>query len=274
MLSLHLLWFQFHVFNNSNGQNHLEYCFENGIETTKDEEKAFQCYLRSTEGGYCDGQYNTNGIGTTKDEKKAFQWCLKLAKEENSDDKSKPQKDKETAFKRYLKSAEGGNSDGQFLDIVMKWYRTTKDDGEHFSVETKDEEKAFQWYLKSTEGGNNNRQYNLGNYIQNTSSILFTTFRHEFQHNGNSYLNIIFNAVIPVTELDENANMKYLDEALALFGNQNGLISSKLLSNKSTRENNINRENDGDNINIDVEKSTVDKYSNDMEGRIKLGQRK
>ncbi|RHZ86591.1 hypothetical protein Glove_48g76 [Diversispora epigaea] len=47
------------------------------IGTTKDEEKAFQCYLKSAEGGSHEGKNNigycySNGIGTIKDEEKAF----------------------------------------------------------------------------------------------------------------------------------------------------------------------------------------------------------
>ncbi|RHZ80923.1 hypothetical protein Glove_130g33 [Diversispora epigaea] len=59
---------------------------------TSDEEKAFQWYLESAEGGNILEQNNLglcyeNGIGTIKDEEKALQW--------------------------YLKSAKGGDSDGQ-----------------------------------------------------------------------------------------------------------------------------------------------------------------
>ncbi|RHZ70485.1 hypothetical protein Glove_271g83 [Diversispora epigaea] len=96
--------------------------------TTKDEEKAFLCYLKSAESGNSDGQYNLRncyriGIGTTKDEEKVFRW--------------------------YLKSAEGGNSNGQY------------DLGNCYLDEigpAKDEEKAFQWFLKSAVGGDSNGQ--------------------------------------------------------------------------------------------------------------------
>ncbi|RHZ82064.1 hypothetical protein Glove_114g176 [Diversispora epigaea] len=100
------------------------------IQTTKDEAKTFQRYLKSmpkvilsvtistfscyrngigTIKGYC----YQHGIGTTKDKKKAFQW--------------------------YLKSAEGGNHMGQRnLGCCYQQGIGT----------IKDEEKAFQWYLR------------------------------------------------------------------------------------------------------------------------------
>ncbi|RHZ74815.1 hypothetical protein Glove_219g167 [Diversispora epigaea] len=50
---------------NSNGPFGLGNCYDNGIGTTKDEEKAFQWYLKSAEGR------------NTKDEEKALEWYLK-----------------------------------------------------------------------------------------------------------------------------------------------------------------------------------------------------
>ncbi|RHZ89438.1 hypothetical protein Glove_14g36 [Diversispora epigaea] len=141
---------------------------EYGIGTKKDEDKAFQWYLKSAEGGnhmrqnklgYC----YQHGIGTTKDEEKAFQWYLKSAEGGNNMGQNNlgycyqhgigTTKDEEKAFQWYLKSAEGGNHIGQ--DYLGTCYR----DG----IGTiKDEGKSFQWYLKSAEGGNHNGQNNLG----------------------------------------------------------------------------------------------------------------
>ncbi|RHZ72881.1 hypothetical protein Glove_236g22 [Diversispora epigaea] len=140
----------------------------NGIGTTKDEEKAFQWYLKSAEGGNSIGQFNLgncyeNGIGTTKDEEKAFQWYLNSAEGGNNDGQYNlahcyqheigTTKDEEKAFQWYLKSAEGGNCNGQ--NSLGCCY----EDG---IGTTKDEKKAFQWYLKSAEGGNINGQFHLG----------------------------------------------------------------------------------------------------------------
>ncbi|RHZ57520.1 hypothetical protein Glove_386g34 [Diversispora epigaea] len=70
-------------FLNYDQQNNLGYCYENGIGTTKDEEKAFQWYLRSAEDENNNGQNNLgyyyNDIGTTKDEEKTFHWYIKSA---------------------------------------------------------------------------------------------------------------------------------------------------------------------------------------------------
>ncbi|RHZ86859.1 hypothetical protein Glove_43g14 [Diversispora epigaea] len=150
------------------GQNELGYCYQNGIGTTKDEEKAFQWFLKSAEGENSSGQSNlgycyNHGIGTIKDEEKAFQWYLKSAERGDNNgqfnlgscycDGIGTTKDKEKAFQWYLKSAERGNSSGQ--NELGYLY-------ENGIGTTKDEEKAFLWYLKSAEGGNNNGQYNLG----------------------------------------------------------------------------------------------------------------
>ncbi|RHZ83839.1 hypothetical protein Glove_87g38 [Diversispora epigaea] len=80
----------------------------------------------------------------------------------------------------YLKSAEGGNNDGQFIlgNYYMNGIGTKKDEEKAFqwylksaegwnSDGTKDEEKIFQWYLKSAEGGNSKAMFKLGNYYMN-----------------------------------------------------------------------------------------------------------
>ncbi|RHZ44303.1 hypothetical protein Glove_743g6 [Diversispora epigaea] len=136
---------------NDNAQFKLGNCYQNGIGTTKDEEKAFQWTLNQLRETLMDkiildiialgpdivmkkgleplkmspmGQYNLeyyyyNGIGTTKD-------------------KEKPKR--ETVM------------DNTILDIVMEKELESQ----------KNEEKAFQWYMKSVKGGNLLKQYNLG----------------------------------------------------------------------------------------------------------------
>ncbi|RHZ71733.1 hypothetical protein Glove_255g13 [Diversispora epigaea] len=135
--------------------------YERGIETTKDEEKAFQWYLKSakrgnhlrqTEGGSGYGQHNLrycyeNGM-RTKDEEKAFQWYLKSAERGCLIGQFNL-----GTFQWYLKSAEEGDSDAQFnLGCCY----------ENGIGTIKDEGKAFQWYLKSAERGNFMGRYNLG----------------------------------------------------------------------------------------------------------------
>ncbi|RHZ51822.1 hypothetical protein Glove_469g19 [Diversispora epigaea] len=137
------------------------------------EEKAFQSYLKSAEGGNSYGQSNLgccyeNGIGTTKYEEKAFHWYLKSAEGGNITGQYNlghcyqhgigTTKDEKKAFQWYLKSTERGNIDGQnnLGDCYRNGIGTTKD-----------EEKAFQWYLKSAEGGNSYGQFNLGRCYEN-----------------------------------------------------------------------------------------------------------
>ncbi|RHZ58289.1 hypothetical protein Glove_374g20 [Diversispora epigaea] len=179
---------------NHTGQNNLENCYQHGIGTTKDEEKAFQCYGQNNLGDCYE-----RGIGTTKDEGKAFQWYLKSAEGGNSYGQNNlgdcyengigTTKDEEKAFQWYLKSAEGGNSDGQNnlgycyrkgigitkdKEKTFQWYLKSAEGRNHLGQNnlgycyrhgigtTKDEEKAFQWYLKSAEGRNHLGQNNLG----------------------------------------------------------------------------------------------------------------
>ncbi|RHZ79193.1 hypothetical protein Glove_151g16 [Diversispora epigaea] len=71
-----------------NGQYEIGNCYLNGIGTTKDEKKAFQWYLKSAEGGSLNGKVElgncySNGIGTTEDKEKAVLWYLKAAEGRN-----------------------------------------------------------------------------------------------------------------------------------------------------------------------------------------------
>ncbi|RHZ57536.1 hypothetical protein Glove_386g18 [Diversispora epigaea] len=158
------------------GQICLGICYQQGIGTTKDEEKAFEWYMKSAEGGSNRGQFSLgncyrDGIGITKDEEKAFRWYMKSAEGGNSSAQTligfKPTENEEgnsvyheqheineeKIFHRYLKSAEE-NTDGQnkFSYCYLLGIGTTKDD-----------DKAFQWYIKSAEGGNSGGQYSLAN---------------------------------------------------------------------------------------------------------------
>ncbi|RHZ79963.1 hypothetical protein Glove_139g258 [Diversispora epigaea] len=213
---------------NSNGQNNLGDCYRNGIGTTKDEEKAFQWYMKSAEGGNCSGQNNLgdcyrNGIGTTTDEEKAFQWFMKSAEGGNTNGQNNlgdcyrngigTTKDEEKAFQWYLKSAEGANSSGQnnLGDCYRNGIGTTKD-----------EEKAFQWYLKSAEGANSSGQNNLGDCYRNgigttkDEEKAFQWFMKSAEGgntNGQNNLGYCYRNGIGTTKDEEKAFQWYLKSA-------------------------------------------------------------
>ncbi|RHZ83912.1 hypothetical protein Glove_86g217 [Diversispora epigaea] len=77
----------------SKEQNKLGKYYRYDIGTIKDEEKAFQWYLKSTnnlkaEGEDCKGQNKLGycyllGTGTAKDEEEIFQWYLKFSRRGN-----------------------------------------------------------------------------------------------------------------------------------------------------------------------------------------------
>ncbi|RHZ74791.1 hypothetical protein Glove_219g80 [Diversispora epigaea] len=130
-------------------QNKLNKYYRNGIGIPKDEEKAFQWYMKSAERRYSVGQFN---LEITKDEKKAFRW--------------------------YMKSTKGGYHKEHY-NLGYFYYNgigTAKDEKKAFqSCNTKDEEKAFQWYLKSAEGGNRRNsggQYSLVNCYKDEKKAL------------------------------------------------------------------------------------------------------
>ncbi|RHZ74817.1 hypothetical protein Glove_219g162 [Diversispora epigaea] len=143
--------------------------FYNEIRTTEGKEK-FERYLTLAEAGNHIGRNNRYyfGSGTTEDEGKAFQWYLKSAEGGDSDGQYSlgycyqngigTTKDEEKAFRWYLKSAEAGNLLGQ-NNLGDYYYFGTGT--------TKDEEKAFQWYLKSAEGGDSDGKYSLGYCYRN-----------------------------------------------------------------------------------------------------------
>ncbi|RHZ64743.1 hypothetical protein Glove_320g193 [Diversispora epigaea] len=198
------------------------------IGTTRDEEKAFQWYLKSAKGGNSYGQFilggcYRQGIGTTKDEEKAFQWYLKSAEGGNSDGQYNlgkyyhngigTTKDEEKAFQWYSKSAEGGNSDGQYN--LGNCYRSG-------IGTTKNEEKAFHWYLKSAEGGNHKGQFNLGYCYQNEIGTakdeekafhLYLKLAEGGNSKGQVYLGECYHFGIGTTKDDEKAFQWFLKSA-------------------------------------------------------------
>ncbi|GBB94209.1 hypothetical protein RclHR1_02310015 [Rhizophagus clarus] len=66
------------------GQYNLGFCYENGLGTVKDDEKAFEWYLKSANNGCATAQCGLgycyeNGIGTEKDMNKAHEWYFKFS---------------------------------------------------------------------------------------------------------------------------------------------------------------------------------------------------
>ncbi|RIA90344.1 hypothetical protein C1645_876138, partial [Glomus cerebriforme] len=148
--------------------NNLGYSYQYGLGKEKDENKAFEFYLKSSEGGNASAQNNLgncyqNGIGTKKDEKKAFECYLKAANEGdlyaqynlgmcyqngigiNKDDKR--------AFEWYYKSAteEYSSAQNKLGDCYKNGIGTSKDGNQ-----------AFIWYSKAAKGGNSDAETNLG----------------------------------------------------------------------------------------------------------------
>ncbi|RHZ67566.1 hypothetical protein Glove_300g26 [Diversispora epigaea] len=216
----------------------MENIYYNENETTKDEEEAFQCCLKSAEEGNSEGQFRLgycyeHGIGTTKDKEKAFQWYLKSAEGGNSNGQDNlghcyrngigTTKDDEKAFMWYLKSAEGGNTEGQ--SNLGYCY--------DFGVGiTKDQNKAFQWYLKSAEGENISGQYNLAScyrYGIGTTKDEVKAFQWYLKSaeggnsNGQFHLGDFYYYGIGTPKDDEKAFQWYLKSAEG--GNNNGLYS-------------------------------------------------
>lgn len=116
----------------SNAQNNLGLCLEEGLITKKDENMAFYWYQKSAEQGNSRGQNSLgycyeNGIGTTIDKEKSFYW--------------------------YQKSAEQGNADA--LNNVGNFYLNG-------IVVNKDELKALYFYQQAAEKGNPIAQFNIG----------------------------------------------------------------------------------------------------------------
>ncbi|RHZ82320.1 hypothetical protein Glove_109g424 [Diversispora epigaea] len=118
----------------------MRYCYYYGIGTSKDNEKAFLWFLKSTEGGNRYGQCNLgycyrHGIGTTKDEEKAFQWSNNLG----------------YGYQLwwYLKLAEGEDgamTDRIILGIVMVTMMSNLGSCHTGGIGTiKDKQKAFLW---------------------------------------------------------------------------------------------------------------------------------
>jgi TPR repeat protein len=117
---------------NSQAQNNLGYCYQYGIGTQKDFNKAFKLYIKSAEQGNSDAQNNLgycykNGIGTQIDVKKAIEL--------------------------YTLAAEQGNLSGQYN--LGHCY-------EHGIGVTKDANRAVEIYKKLAEQGHIASQYNLG----------------------------------------------------------------------------------------------------------------
>ncbi|RHZ81652.1 hypothetical protein Glove_117g139 [Diversispora epigaea] len=108
--------------------------YSNGFGVEKNEEKAFELYLKLAEKGFLLAQFNVDwcykyGAGITKDETEGNQWVMKSARAENI-------------------NAMGniGYSHGNGIGMC------------------KDKKEAFKWCLKAAEKEHNAPQYNIGLY--------------------------------------------------------------------------------------------------------------
>ncbi|CAB4411614.1 unnamed protein product [Rhizophagus irregularis] len=143
--------------------NNLAYYYQYGIGKEKNEFKAFEFYLNSSEKeGNSDAQNNLGccyqyGIGIEKDESKAFEYYLKAANQGDIyaqynlgvcyQNGIGVNKDDEKAFEWYFKSAEGELSIAQ--NVLGNCYSNG------IGIE-KDKNKAFECYLKVAKRGNSN----------------------------------------------------------------------------------------------------------------------
>ncbi|KAG9297848.1 hypothetical protein G9A89_006789 [Geosiphon pyriformis] len=153
---------------NSNAQYNLGICYEKGLGTTKNFEKAFELYSKAAEAGNSNAQYKLGycyykGLGTTKNFEKAFELYSKAAEAGNPNAQNHlgycyekglgTTKNIGKAFELYPKAAEAGKSNAQ---NNLGWCY------EKGLGTTKNFKKAFELYSKAAEAGDLNAQYNLG----------------------------------------------------------------------------------------------------------------
>lgn len=137
----------------------------------KNEVEAFNCYQKSAEEGYDEGQYALGrmylkGVGTQKDESKAFEWYLKAAKQGNGDalyimgqayysgNLNGIQRNYEQAVQYWMKAAEMGHPRSRWAMGYMceKGYGVPKDIN-----------SAVRWWEAAAALGENNAKIALDN---------------------------------------------------------------------------------------------------------------
>ncbi|MDE5887410.1 MAG: hypothetical protein K2H46_07480 [Muribaculaceae bacterium] len=124
----------FECFNRSASENiesmyELGTCYIYGKGCEKDENKAFECYLKAAEAGHCEAQYEVGvcyrqGEGCQQNFLKAFEWYEKAVAQGNTkamvncgilyDNGLGVDKDYRKALEYYNKAAEGGDVQGQY----------------------------------------------------------------------------------------------------------------------------------------------------------------
>ncbi|MDE6792342.1 MAG: hypothetical protein K2J48_04595, partial [Muribaculaceae bacterium] len=124
----------FECFNRSASENiesmyELGTCYIYGKGCEKDENKAFECYLKAAEAGHCEAQYEVGvcyrqGEGCQQNFLKAFEWYEKAVAQGNTkamvncgilyDNGLGVDKEYRKALEYYNKAAEGGDVQGQY----------------------------------------------------------------------------------------------------------------------------------------------------------------
>ncbi|GBC10027.1 hypothetical protein RclHR1_00930005 [Rhizophagus clarus] len=159
------------------GINRLGYCYENGIGTDIDEQKAFLLYQKAAELGNSQGISKLgwcyeSGFGIYVDEQKAFQLYQVAADLENAfgiinlgncyENGIGTDTDTQKAFELYQKAAELGDSYG-INNLGWCYYSGI---GTNVNMQ-----KAFEHYQKAAIMGNNLAQYNLALMYENGYGI-------------------------------------------------------------------------------------------------------
>lgn len=131
--------------NNAEGIFGLGLCYKKGLGVEKDEKRAFQCFLKATELGLLEAQFEVA---------EAYQ------------DGKGVQMDSERAFDLYYKSAQKGHKISEFM---VGWYLMRNFgvmDNAFITTRRKDTVKAFEWFMKSALQGYHPAQRRIGAFYE------------------------------------------------------------------------------------------------------------